>query len=261
MSQFGVLLLKEWRENVRNYKVFWIPAVFVLLGMLEPVTQYFLPDIIDSVGNLPEGAVFEFPTPEPEAVLTSVMSQYQFIGLLVLILAFMGSVAGERKSGTATLLYVRPLSYPAYFLSKWTIASAVSLFSVWSGLLASYYYIVVLFETINAAALLRFAGTYSLWILLVVSVVLAASAVLPNPGAAAAAALVLTLVFQLVDSLIGMYWTISPFKLPTYAAEWLTGSPDRSDFWWAAGLTAGLAGAFIAIGVLASKRNASNTKA
>lgn len=102
MTQFNVLLKKEWRENFRNYKVFWIPIVFILFGIIEPMTNYFMPQILDSVGNLPDGAVIEIPPPEPEEILVAVMGQYQLIGILVLVLAYMGSVAGERKNGTAT---------------------------------------------------------------------------------------------------------------------------------------------------------------
>ena len=260
MNQFSVLLKKEWRENARNYKVFWIPAVFILLGIMEPVTQYFLPQILDSVGNLPEGAVLEFPTPEPEQVLVKVMGQYQLLGLLILILAYMGTVAGERKSGAATLLYVRPLSYPAYFLSKWVMAGTVALASVWLGFLAAAYYIWLFFDAIDFGSFVQFAASYSLWILLVISIVLAASAALPSPGLAAAAALVLTLISQVVDGLLGMYWTISPLKIPGYAQSWFAGGPDMSDFWWSAAISVLLILLLIGLGIRLSERNASKTK-
>ncbi|MDE0583843.1 ABC transporter permease [Planococcus sp. A6] len=128
MKQFSTLLLKEWRENLRNFKIFWIPVVFILLGVTEPLSNYYLPQILDATGGLPDGAVIELPDPEPEQLLVAVMGQFQLIGMLVLVLAYMGSIAGERRNGTATLLYVRPLSYVSYFLSKWLMASIVAVF-------------------------------------------------------------------------------------------------------------------------------------
>ncbi|RNF40298.1 ABC transporter permease subunit [Planococcus salinus] len=260
MSQFSVLLQKEWRENVRNYKIFWIPVVFILFGIMEPVINYFLPQILDSVGGLPEGAVLEIPTPTPEQILVAVTGQYQFIGMLALILAYMGTVAGERKSGTATLLYVRPLSFSAYFLSKWLMASLIALLSLWLGLLAAYYYTLLLFDTVNFADFLRFAATYSVWVVLIVSIVLAASAALPNAGMAAAVSLGSVLLMQLVDGLIGAYWSVSPLKIPVYAASWLNGRIDLVDFWISIGLVAVVIALLLIAGIWASRLNASKAK-
>ncbi len=61
MSGFGVLLQKEWRENTRNFKILWIPLVFIIFGILEPVTNHYLPEIMKSVGNMPEGTEFIWP--------------------------------------------------------------------------------------------------------------------------------------------------------------------------------------------------------
>ena len=260
MKQLGVLSKKEWRENLRNYKVFWIPAVFILFGIMEPVTNYFLPQILDSVGNLPEGAVIEIPPPEPAQILAAVLGQYQLIGMLVLILAYMGTIAGERKSGTATLLYVRPLSFTSYFLSKWMTAGLIAIISVWSGLLAAYYYTFLLFEQVDFVKFIQFAATYSVWILLVVSVVLAASAALPNPGFAAAVALALVFLAQLGDGLLGAYWTVSPVKIPNYAAQWLVDGPVRADFWWALGFAVLLIAMAVTFGIWMSRKNAATTK-
>ncbi|CEG21672.1 putative transmembrane protein YxlG [Planococcus massiliensis] len=260
MNQFGVLFRKEWRENLRNYKIFWIPIVFILFGILEPVTNYFLPQLLDSLGNLPEGAVIELPVPQPEEILQAVLGQYQLIGMAILILAYMGSIAGERKSGTATLLYVRPLSFRDYFLSKWLMAGITGVMSVWLGLLAAYYYIFLLFEQVEIISFLQFAGTYSVWILLVITIVLAASAAMPNAGMAAAVSLALVFFMQIADSLLGAYWTFSPMKIPAYAAQWLYGKPDMSDYWWTLALAIAFILALLFFGIWMAKRKASTAK-
>lgn len=260
MNQFGVLFRKEWRENLRNYKIFWIPIVFILFGILEPVTNYFLPQLLDSVGNLPEGAVIELPVPQPEEILQAVLGQYQLIGMAILILAYMGAIAGERKSGTATLLYVRPLSFRDYFLSKWLMAGITGVMSVWLGLLAAYYYIFLLFEQVEIISFLQFAGTYSVWILLVITIVLAASAAMPNAGMAAAVSLALVFFMQIADSLLGAYWTFAPMKIPAYAAQWLYGKPDMSDYWWTLVLAFAFILALLFFGIWMAKRKASTAK-
>lgn len=260
MKQFGILTQKEWREHVRNYKIYWIPAIFILLGITEPAVNYFLPQILESSGSLPEGSVFEIPTPSPEQVLTAVMGQFQTIGIPVLILAYMGTIAGERKSGTATLLYVRPLSFPSYFLSKWLMAAVISLISVGFGFLAGYYYTLLFFGELEFIKLLQLVGTYSFWVLLILTVVLAASAAFPNGGLAAAAAFAVYLLLQLLDGLFGLNWAISPVKIPQYAAAWLTGQPDSMNFWGAIGMAVLLIFVFFFLGSWSARVNKAKSK-
>ena len=259
MSDLLVLFQKEWRENTRNYKILWIPLIFILFGITEPVTTYYLPQILETVGNVPEGAQFSFPKLTPAQVLMTTMGQYQFLGMLVLVLGFMGTVSRERKNGTGTLIYVRPISFFSYFLSKWKVVGIIALGSVWLGLLISWYYTELLFGNVPASDFFAFAGTYSLWILFIISIILAASAWLPT-GGAAGVSIGLVLVVQIIDSLLGTYWTISPWKMSTYATQWLTGSPDMTHFWWSFVITIMAILALVAFGIWMSKRNASKTK-
>ena len=71
--------------------------------------------------------------------------------------------------------------------------------------------------------------------------------------------LLLVLLVQIVDSLLGAYWTISPWKLAIYATQWLTGSPDQRFLVEYGGYDCGYYGAMM-FGVWMSKRNASKTK-
>lgn len=258
MNGLSVLLRKEWRENIRNFKLLWIPLVFIILGIVEPVTNHFLPEIMKSVGNMPEDAEFLWPEFQGEDIFFSLLGQYQFIGILVIVLAFMGTISGERKNGTATFLYVRPLSYKDYFLSKWIVVNTIVLASVWLGFLSGWYYIEILFNQVDAGEVFAFIATYSLWLVFVVTVVLALSASIPTGGAAGLAILI-TLVFQIIDSLIGKYWTVSPWKLSTYASYCFQENADMSDFWWSAGITFLLIIGLVLFGIFMSKRNAAKT--
>ena len=259
MKDLMVLFQKEWRENTRNFKILWIPLIFILFGITEPVTNYYLPQILEAVGNIPKDAMFPFPEFTPAQILMSTMGQYQFIGMLVIVLGFMGTISRERKDGTGTLIYVRPISFLSYFLSKWKVVGIIVLGSVWLGLLTSWYYTELLFGNVAAADFFAFAGTYSVWIVFVVTVILAASAWLPT-GGAAGVSLGLVLGVQIIDSLLGAYWTVSPWKLSTYATQWLKGSPDLTHFWLSIVVTILAVIAMVAFGVWMSKRNASKTK-
>ena len=129
---------------------------------------------------------------------------------------------------------------------------------MWLGFFAAWYYISILFNNVNAGEFFGFIATYSLWIIFVVTVVLAFSASF-STGVAATLSLLLTFVFQLVDSLIGAYWTISPWKLPIYAASIFNGNVDEVGFWWSVCITVIAILVLAFVGVTMSKRNAAKT--
>lgn len=258
MGSFSVLVQKEWRENCRNFKVLWIPLVFIIFGILEPLTNHYLPEIMKSVGNMPEEMEFMWPEFQGEEIFVSLLGQYQSVGILVIVLAFMGIISGERKSGTATLLYVRPISFRDYFISKWLVVNGIVLGSVWFGFLMAWYYITILFNDVSWMQVVQFILIYSLWIIFVVTVILAFSAIF-STGVAATLALLVTLVFQFIDALIGEYWTISPWKLSTYATYVFNENADFSSMWWSIFVTVLLIVVFMLLGIWMSKRNAAKT--
>ena len=101
--------------------------------------------------------------------------------------------------------------------------------SVWLGFWLSWYYIHILFNQVDAGKVFAFIATYSLWIVFVVTIVLALSAWLPT-GGAAGLAIFITLIFQILDSLIGKYWTMSPWKIPICIVL-VPENAEMSDLW------------------------------
>ncbi|MEN2666078.1 hypothetical protein [Listeria aquatica] len=46
------LLAKEWLEKKRNLKWIWLPVVFAILGLTQPLMVKFLPEILKAVGGI-----------------------------------------------------------------------------------------------------------------------------------------------------------------------------------------------------------------
>lgn len=61
MKQWFTLLNKEFLEMARNYKWVWMPITFVLLGVMDPLTTYYLPEILNSVGGSQKGQYLKYP--------------------------------------------------------------------------------------------------------------------------------------------------------------------------------------------------------
>ena len=259
MRGFTVLLQKEFREAWRSWKFLWIPLVFVLLGMSDPLTNYYLMDILNAVGNLPEGFEMLMPELMPVDLIQASVGQFQTIGLLVLIASFVGVISKERASGMVTLLYIRPLSFGAYFMSKFIVMSTVSFISILAGFAASVYYTVVLYGTFEIGTLMASFFTYFSWLLFVIAVTLMMSASFTTVIATACAFAVI-FIGQIVDALIGAFWTISPWKLPVYGIQLMRGTMEMSDYWWSLFITLVITIICMSIGALTMKKNAPMTK-
>ncbi|MGE7674973.1 ABC transporter permease [Lysinibacillus sp. NPDC094403] len=259
MRGFNVLLQKEFREAWRSWKFLWIPLVFALLGMTDPLTNYYMKDILNAVGNLPEGFEMLMPELMPVDLLQASVGQFQTIGLLVLMATFVGVVSKERTNGTGTLLYVRPISFGAYFMSKFIVMSTVGFVSILAGFTASVYYTVVLYGTFEIGPLVASFFTYFSWLLFVLAVTLMMSAAFKTV-VAATCAFAFIFIGQILDAIVGAFWTISPWKLPVYGVQLIRGTMEMPDYWWSLSITLVITIIFMSIGILTMKKNASMTK-
>lgn len=261
MNQFTTFFKKEWLEMWRSLKFVWVPLVFVILGIMDPITYYFMDDILASVSNLPEG----FPMPEVTTldIYTAVIGDFQLIGLVVLVAIFASSISRERQTGTATLLYVRPISFASYFLSKWTMASILAVGCVVLGYFSTFYYTNLLFGSVPFDKFLAMVATYCLWIIFAVSFTLAMSAVFKTSIAMAISILVIPIFIimdSLIESLVGSIWTVTPWKLGNYSTQILAGNVVWTDYYWTIAMTVGLSIVLIVLGIFMSKKNAATTK-
>jgi|HigsolmetaAR204D_1030405.scaffolds.fasta_scaffold00015_5 ABC-2 type transport system permease protein len=228
MKQWLVLFQKEMVECARNYKWIWIPLVFAVLGVIQPVMMYFLPDILEMSGSLPEGTIIQFPEPTAGQVMADTLGDFLTLGLLVLVLAFMGTIAAERAGGVAGMVLVKRVSFTSYVTAKWAAAALMTVAASVTGMLSAWYYTGQLIGPVPGAALA--AGTFLMIVglLLPVTLTVALSAALRSTGTIAFVTLLLTAVFSVVTSQFGSKMTWSPGKLGDYAAAAFTqgGWPD-----------------------------------
>lgn len=228
MRQWTVLFKKEWIEMTRNFKILWIPLVFILLGIMQPVTSYYLPEIIKAAGELPEGAVFDIPVPTPQEVLVQTFGQYSQIGVLVLVLAFMGIVAAEKNSGVSDIILVKPVSFANYITAKWVSITIMTLGSFLLGILASGYYTGVLIGDVDFGELIKGSLVYGTWLVFLMTVTLLLSSLFKSNIFVAFMSLLVAIGLSALTSLLSKWMTWSPARLSTHASSLLlTGSPDK----------------------------------
>ncbi|SFJ45661.1 ABC-2 type transport system permease protein [Paenibacillus sp. UNC496MF] len=223
MRQWRVMVRKEWLELVRTWKLLWLPLAFVLFGAMQPVTTYFLPDILAHAGNLPEGALISIPVPSADEVLAQTLGQFNTVGLLLIALAAMNGISAERFGGLAPMLLVKPVSYRGYVAAKWTALLALIGIAFAGGFGAAYYYTSVLFERPAWRDSLAAFLYYGLWLALAGTLTLLFSALLRSGAAAAACSLTLLAGLALSASLLPETFAASPGLLPKLASARLLG--------------------------------------
>jgi ABC-2 type transport system permease protein len=206
----------------RNFKWIWVPITFILLGVSEPLTSYYLPQIIKSVGGLPEGAIFEMPKPTAGAVLASGLIQYSTIGVLVIVLGTMGIIAGERKNGVAAMILVKPVSYLSYVTSKWAGSLLLVWISLFIGYISTWYYTGQLFDWVPIGEFFKSFVLYGLWLTVILTVTVFFSAVLLSPGMAGFISLAIALVVSILTGALSHLLEWSPSQLTSHAGALLT---------------------------------------
>jgi ABC-2 type transport system permease protein len=222
MSQWITLFQKEILEMWRNFKWIWVPITFILLGVSEPLTSYYLPQIIKSFGGLPEGSIIDIPPPTAGVVLASGLSQYSTLGVLIIVLGTMGVIAGERKSEVAAMILVKPVSYLSYVTSKWAGSLLLVWFSLFIGYLSTWYYTGQLFDWVPIGGFFQSFVLFGLWLSVVLTVTVFLSAALLSPGMAGFISLALAIVVSIISGALSHLLEWSPSQLTSYASALLT---------------------------------------
>ena len=182
MNQWTTLLQKELLENWRNYKWLWVPVVITILTIMDPITNYFLPDIIDSVGNLPEGAVIDLPIPTINEALMMSLEQLGTLGILIIVLMAMGTIAHERKSGITELILTKPVRFSYYVLAKWISWNLL----IWGSLVVAFfinwYYIQLLYGDVSVSLIVKILFFFGVWLSFVMTVTIFYNTIFTSQG-------------------------------------------------------------------------------
>lgn len=249
MRQWCLLYNKEMMEMWRNGKWLWVPIVFMLLGVMQPIVSFYMPQILEMAGNLPEGAVIQIPVPAPSEVMAEVLSQYGVLGLLILVLASMGLVSAERASGIAAMILVKPVSTLHYLSAKWAGIGTLTAVSLGLGMAASWYYTEVLIGSVGFNRIAISGLIFLLWLMFILSVNLLMSTWLKGGASIAFVTLLVAAVLSLASSLFGKWMDVSPARLSGFAREVLLTGETGDGFGLCLVTTVLLIGCLLAVSV------------
>jgi ABC-2 type transport system permease protein len=236
MTQWLVLYKKENLEMWRNYKWLWVPLVFILMGMMNPVLNYYMPQILEANGIAKE-VLLTIPLPTASGTLVKTLSQYNTLGILILALSFMGTAASERQNGSAIMVLVKPVPHFSYVTAKWAGMFSLTIISFALGYLAAWYYTGQLIGNIVFMQVWQSFLVYSLWLLFVISVTLIYSCLLTSTGGIAFLSLLTLTGFSLLTSIFTRYMNWSPGHLSADAGVLVKKAISQTNLWLPIGVT------------------------
>jgi ABC-2 type transport system permease protein len=144
MTGFRVLLYKELLESWRTRRLPAVMGLFVVLGIISPLTARFLPEILKAA----LGSQLTVPIPVPTAAdaVLQVQKNLGQLGAFAAIVLAMGAVAAEKERGTAAFILTKPASRGAFLGAKLAALGMVLALATLVSVGIAWAYTAILFE-------------------------------------------------------------------------------------------------------------------
>ncbi|MGE5333317.1 MAG: ABC transporter permease [Nitrososphaerota archaeon] len=149
MEGFSVFLRKELREMVRNNRLLVVATVFLILGIISPLTAKYTPELLKAIGTGQPGVQITFPTPTVADAIAQYLKNVAGTGIFVAILLPMGMVAREKERGTAAFVLTKPVSRAAFLGAKLVALLVLLSVGVLVAAIITYIYTAILFEPLS----------------------------------------------------------------------------------------------------------------
>jgi ABC-2 type transport system permease protein len=221
------LLKKEIKEQIRTHRLLIVGGVFLCFGLMAPLLQHFLPQILKMAG---EQVVVNIPPPTALTSFSDFVSYIGQFGVMIAVLVAMGAIANELKHGTALITLSKPVSSGAFVYSKFIAISLTLLVSQTIAAVFCFGYTVWL---IGEAAVLPFIWMnllMALFLIFCLALTLFFSSLFKSSLAAGGIAMGTTFALGFLASLpvIGEYL---PSKIIAWGVNLLNGAGDT--YWGA----------------------------
>jgi ABC-2 type transport system permease protein len=247
-------LKKEIKEIIKTHKIIVLPAILLFFGLTSPMIAKFMNKILEPALKK-QGMLNIGPLPEPKLIDSYMQFSNNFIqiGLIAVVLVFMGIVVDEKVRGSAILVLTKSVSRTQFIISKF--AASVLLFTVsyLVSVTAFSYYSYILFSKFLMNN--TFLNFLSLWLLgvFIISVTIFASTISKSH---ILSAVIGFLGYALTMALTAIPYVkeFSPGFLGGLSLELLNGTKTAGDFIAPAVSTAVLSILFLTGSIIVFKR-------
>jgi ABC-2 type transport system permease protein len=215
MMGFRVLLTKELREQLRTNRFVAVVAVFVLFGIVGPLTDRYMKELIDAIGSQSGGFTIQVPGPTLAGDLTQITKNLSEFGIICALLLTMGTVAWEKERGTAGMILTKPASRAAFLAAKLIAISATLGIATALGTGVAYVYTLALYPSDFAIGGYVAMAVLLWWITVVFTAITLLGSTLTRSAIAAAG---IGLIALLVMGILGALPVVGPYMPSSLAA-------------------------------------------
>ncbi len=223
MNNSIVLIKKEYVQMLRDFKIIWLPIVFIFLGATQPIVTHYLPSILEALGG-GQGIIIDpnMATQKGGEVLASTLgSQFDQLGLMILVISMMGAIQTDKENGMLAFILTRPVTVTSYVGGKIVSNYLMVAFSVTIGYVTSYLYVNFLFTAVPFAHLITGLLLYLIWILFIVSFTTMISTIFHSQDMIALISIVFLLACRVIVGLNPIMDLLNPASMSKYAMETL----------------------------------------
>lgn len=158
----------ELLRIVRTRRLIVLGAVFVILGLGEPVATYYLPELVKNAGN---GIRVIAPKPTAADGIAGYASNAGQLGTLIVAIVAAGTVAVDAQPVLAAFYRTRLRGSSLLILPRFVTVTAATVAMFALGTLCAWYETRVLLGPVPLEGLLGGLGLEALWFCFVTSIV------------------------------------------------------------------------------------------
>lgn len=234
MNHINVLMKKEFVQMWREFKVIWLPLVFIFLGVTQPVVSHYLPSILKTLGGA-QGITIDpsLAAQQGGEVLASTLAaQFDQLGVIIIAISMMGVLQTDKANGMLAFILTRPVAIVSYIGGKIIANYIFVACSVVLGYLISYVYVNLLFTNVNFVDAIIASLFYLLWVLFMVTFTTMISTIFSSQGIIALISIVFLLGCRIVLGLSSLTDVMNPASMSKHAMEILiTGAVNSNVIW------------------------------
>ena len=227
MKAYLAFTRKELLESLRTYKLLIVMMVFLLLGMLGPLSAKLTPQLMASL--MTQGIQITMPEPTAFDSWTQFFKNVSQMGFIVIAIMFSGIMANEFSRGTLINILTKGLPRRTVILSKFTVASGIWTVSYLFCFILSYGYTAYFWRGDQVSNLLFSASCLWLFGVMLIAVILLGGVVSRSSYGCLLFTGGVVVMFTLLN-MVGKIQLYNPLILSSKNMALLTGAAAPKDF-------------------------------
>jgi len=149
MNRFLIFAGKEIKETLRTKRFIVLIIAFLFFAVTGPLLARYLTEFVGMFtpgDDAMAAALLGLPEPTWQDSYFMYYSNMIQMGILALVLMFMGVIFDEKRRGTAALMMMKGITHTTFVLAKFAIIALVTFVVIAIATMVAHFYTYILFE-------------------------------------------------------------------------------------------------------------------